>query len=206
LFQSKRKYLIMNILEETVLDYKSYFQKGISYAEYLKNFQEEIGIGDESEFAEYLPQNWSRQSRLDRKLKLTEELTSAIEGLDKPINWLLITEHWCGDASQINPIINKVSEQSDKKINLRVVYRDENEELIDAHLTDGRSRSIPILLQLDKDFNLQNVYGPRPAEAQKLVKGLLENGEAYNIPLHTWYARDKQKSVQNDLITLLGSI
>jgi len=56
----------MNILEETALDYKSYFQKGISYAEYLKNFQEEIGIGDESEFAEYLPQNWSRKSRLDR--------------------------------------------------------------------------------------------------------------------------------------------
>lgn len=191
---------------QTTLDYKSYFEQAISYKDYLKNFHAEIAIGDESKFAEYLPQNWSRQSRLDRKLKLTEELTKTVEGLNKPINWLLITEHWCGDASQINPIINKVSEQSDKKINLKLVYRDENEELIDAHLTDGRSRSIPILLQLDEEFNLQNVYGPRPAEAQRLVKGLLGEGEAYNIPLHTWYAKDKQKSVQDDLIALLVSI
>lgn len=192
--------------KQTNIDYRSYFEKAISYAAYLNNFQEEIAIGDESKFAEYLPQNWSRQSRLDRKLKLTDELTTAVEGLSKSINWLLITEHWCGDASQINPIINKVSEISEGRINLKFIYRDENEELIDAHLTDGRSRSIPILIQLDEGFNLQGVYGPRPAEAQKLVKALLKDGAQYNIPLHTWYAKDKQKSVQNDIVTLLESI
>ncbi len=191
---------------QSTLDYKAYFDKAISYEAYLKNFQAEIAIGDESKFAEYLPQNWSRQSRLDRKLKLTEELTSAVEGLDKSINWLLITEHWCGDASQINPIVNKISDISHGKINLRLIYRDENEELIDAHLTDGRSRSIPILIQLDEKFNLSATYGPRPEAAQHIVKALLEQGESYNIPLHTWYAKDKQKSTQKDLIALLESI
>ena len=194
----------MSTQANTAIDYKQYFEKAISYEEYLSNFQAEIGIGEESQFAQYLPQNWSRQSRLDRKFKLREDLQVAIDNIDKPVNWLLITEHWCGDASQINPIINKVAEESQGKINLRLAYRDEDEALINAHLTDGRSKSIPILIQLDKDYKLQNVYGPRPAEAQVLVKSLLAKGEAYNIPLHTWYAKDKQQGVQDDLVKLLG--
>lgn len=188
------------------IDYKSYFDKGISYEAYKDNFQSEIDLGDKSQYAQYLPQNWSRQSRLDRKLRLREDLQTIIDSNDRNLNWLIITEHWCGDASQINPIINKVAAESNGKINLRLVYRDENEELIDAHLTDGRSRSIPILLQLDQDYNLIDVYGPRPAEAQKLVKSLLAAGEAYSIPLHTWYAKDKQQSIQDDLVGLLGKL
>lgn len=186
------------------VDYKRYFEKAINYQEYLENFQAEIGQGDNSPFAQYLPQNWQRQSRLDRKLKLNPELIAAINEIKTPINWLVITEHWCGDASQINPIINKIAEESKGKINLRFIYRDANEELIDAHLTDGRSRSIPILLQLDESFNVTKVYGPRPAEAQALVKSILADGGSYNIPLHTWYAKDKQRSLQKDMVDFLG--
>lgn len=194
----------MTTQAKPIIDYKQYFDKAISYEEYLSNFQAEIAIGDESKFAQYLPQNWSRQSRLDRKLKLREDLQLAISTIHSPVNWLVITEHWCGDASQINPIINKVAEESNGKINLKFVYRDENEELIDAHLTDGRSRSIPILIELDEKYNLLDSYGPRPEEAQKLVKELLAEGEAYSIPLHTWYAKDKQQSLQDDMIRLLS--
>jgi len=183
----------------TNTDYKNYFNQAIPYAEYLQNFQEELAQGDNSKYAEYLPQNWQRQSRLDRKLKLQSSLLQAIEQMNQKQHWLVITEHWCGDASQINPIINKVSEQSKGKINLRFIYRDKNDALIDAHLTDGRSRSIPILIQLDSDYNVIGSYGPRPAEAQKLVKSLLAHGESYNIPLHTWYAKDKQKAIQYDI-------
>jgi len=187
------------------LDYKEYFDKAISYQEYQSNFQKEISLGDKSPFAEYLPQNWQRQSRLDRKLKLSDELIAAIDKVKTKLNWLVITEHWCGDASQINPIIQKVAEASEGKIQLRFAYRDEDEKLINAHLTDGRSKSIPILIQLDENHQLINTYGPRPEEAQKLVKDILAEGGSYNIPLHTWYAKDKQKSIQSDILNLLKS-
>ena len=187
----------------TAVDYKNYFEKAISYEAYLNNFQKEIAIGEESPYAEYLPQNWQRQSRLDRKLKLSDELIAAVGQIDQPIHWLVITEHWCGDASQINPIINKVADASQGKINLKFIYRDENDALIGAHLTDGRSKSIPILIQLDEDFNLVDTYGPRPEAAQKLVKSILAEKGNYNIPLHTWYAKDKQQSIQKDLVVLL---
>ncbi len=196
----------MTTQANTTINYRDYFDKAISYEAYLNNFQAEIGIGDKSKFAEYLPQNWSRQSRLDRKFKLREDLQNAIDNMKKPIHWLVITEHWCGDASQINPIINKVAVASQGKIDLRFIYRDENESLIDAHLTDGRSRSIPILIQLDENYNLISSYGPRPAVAQDLVKSLLAGGSAYSIPLHTWYAKDKQQSIQQDLTMLIASL
>ncbi len=187
----------------TALDYKAYFDEAINYTDYKANFEQEIALGDESPFAQYLPQNWSRQSRLDRKFKLNDELIEAIDSIENPKKWLLITEHWCGDASQINPIINTIAEASKGKIDLRFTYRDANVELIDAHLTDGRSRSIPILIELDEDYNVVKTYGPRPHEAQLLVQELLANKESYNIPLHTWYAKDKQKSLQDDLVNFL---
>jgi len=184
--------------------YQDYFDKAVDYDTYRENFQAEMAQEEQGEYGEYLPQNWSRQSRLDRKLKLDEALLESINNLDKSLNWLVITEHWCGDASQINPLINKVAELSEGIIDLRFIYRDENEELMNAHLTDGRSKSIPILLSFDTDFNLLGTYGPRPDEAQVLVKSLLAKEESYNIPLHTWYAKDKQKAIQSDLQEILA--
>lgn len=195
------------MLKETQLnkaEYQTFFEKAINYEVYLQNFQEEMAQEEQGPYSQYLPQNWSRQSRLDRKLKLTEELQQSVSLLNKPLNWLVITEHWCGDASQIIPIINKIAADSDGKIKLRFIYRDENEDLMNAHLTDGRSKSIPILLSFDAEFNLLGSYGPRPTVAQELVKSLLAKDEAYSIPLHTWYAKDKQKSIQKDLQNVLS--
>ena len=185
------------------IDYKAYFDVAITYDTYRKNFENEMTSEEKSPYAQYLPQNWSRQSRLDRKLKLNENLASTIHGLEKKYKWLVITEHWCGDASQINPVIHKAAEISQGKIDLRFIYRDENEALIDAHLTDGKSRSIPILIQLDEDYNVVKTYGPRPIEAQNLVMSILAEGGSYSIPVHTWYAKDKQKAIQEDLVDLL---
>lgn len=187
----------------TAKDYKNYFEKAINYESYLKNFQTEIASGDQSAFAKYLPQNWQRQSRLDRKLKINDALLNTIQKLETTQNWLVITEHWCGDASQIIPIFNKIAKESNNNINLKFIYRDENLELMDEHLTDGRSRSIPMVLKLDEDFNFISSYGPRPEEAQKLVKDLLSKGASYDLPLHSWYAKDKQRSLQEDMVIFL---
>ncbi len=184
-------------------DYARYFDQAISYEQYKLNFEAEMQSEDASPYTQYLPQNWQRQARLDRKLKLRDDVLESLESINTDIKWLLITEHWCGDASQINPVIAKVAEASKGRIDLRLIYRDEHEDLIDAHLTDGRSRSIPILLQFDASFKLLGSYGPRPEEAQQLVKSLLAEGSSYSVPVHTWYARNKQQDIQDDIIELL---
>lgn len=186
------------------IDYKAYYDKGISYAAYNANFEADLNTDESVWYVKYLPQNWKRQNRLDRKLKLNEALLASAASIKDHTRWLVISEHWCGDASQINPIFNKIAEASKGKIDLRFVYRDTNHELIDAHLTDGKSRSIPILIVLDDDYRVVDTYGPRPEEAQKLVKEILAKGESYAIPVHTWYAKDKQKSLQAELLQMLN--
>jgi len=184
-------------------NYKSYWEQAVSYEQYRANFETEMNAEETSKYSQYLPQNWRRQSRLDRKLKLSDALQSTVHHLRKPVKWLLITEHWCGDASQINPVIAKAAAESEGNIELKLIYRDEHEALIDAHLTNGKSRSIPILLQIDANYNVTGSYGPRPAEAQQLVLDIKADGGDYNTALHTWYAKDKQQGIQQDLVQLL---
>ena len=60
---------------------------------------------------------------------------------------LVLAEGWCGDAAQILPVINKIAEYS-SLIDLKVVCRDENPELMDQFLTNG-SKSIPKVIIID---------------------------------------------------------
>ncbi len=195
-----------SITRLTSENYKQYFEKGISYQAYLQNMENEVASKIETNYSQYVPMNLQRSKRIAKTLQLQELRKTVIKSLTKKVNWLLISEHWCGDASQILPVINAVAEFSNGMIDLRVVYRDENPELIEAHLTNG-TKSIPKLIQLDENFVITAIGEPRPEEAQKLVKQLKSNPETannYSEILHKWYADDKTISTQKDLIELLN--
>jgi len=189
----------------TKKDYESYFNKGISYQRYLEHMISDIESGIADEHSHYIPLNLHRSLRVAKTVKLTDAIKSSIAGLHHHINWLLITEHWCGDSAQSLPVINAVAEASGGLIDLRIVYRDQNPDLINAHLTNG-GKSIPKLIQMDRNFGITGIWGPRPNEAQKLVMELKSNPETagtYAETLHKWYADDHTLSIQKDLGKLL---
>ena len=120
---------------------------------------------------------------------------------------LVISEGWCGDAAQILPVIHKMAETTDK-LNLQIVLRDDNPELMDAYLTNG-SRSIPKLILLDKEtLEPINNWGPRPAEAAKLIADFKEKhgviNEEAKTELQKWYLHDKGLSTMQEIVGLLG--
>ncbi|MBA2610757.1 MAG: thioredoxin family protein [Bacteroidetes bacterium] len=185
-------------------NYQLHFEKGISYQNYFLNMESELNSGVETKYTKYIHLNIQRSKRLDKTFHL-DRLPIVLKS---EIKWLVITEHWCGDSSQILPVINKIVLASAGKIDLRIVYRDENIDLMSAHLTDG-SKSIPKLIQLNKDFKLINDWGPRPEEAQKLVKELksnVETAKTYSDLVQKWYNDDKQKAIVNELLRLLVEI
>ena len=185
------------------MNYKDYFEKGITYEEYQRNFEAELNSGIETKNSIYLPMNWQRSIRIEKTLILD----SKFETMEQTANWLIISEHWCGDASQILPVIHKISLASNGKINLKMIYRDQYPELIEMHLTKG-SKSIPKLLQLDENYNFIKDWGPRPETAQQLVIQLKSNPIAsltYSEEVHKWYAKDKQKEIQEELFELISS-
>ena len=77
---------------------------------------------------------------------------------------LVIAEDWCGDASNTVPIIARLVDLA-PGLELRVLPRDENPELMDQYLTNG-ARSIPIVIALDESFRELGHWGPRPTQLQ----------------------------------------
>ena len=79
-----------------------------------------------------------------------------------PGTWhlLALSEDWCGDAVNLLPVLARLTEEV-AGLDLRVLSRDQNPDLMDAHLTDGKSRSIPVVLLLDVDYVERGWWGPR---------------------------------------------
>jgi hypothetical protein len=118
---------------------------------------------------------------------------------------MVITEIWCGDSAQNLPIIAKAAELNDR-IDLRILLRDSNTDIIDHYLTDGQSRSIPILVVFDLDGNELFKWGPRPDTAKTLVTNLKKDGfskEEINQQLHLWYGRNRGKELESEIVELL---
>ncbi|MBA8779194.1 thioredoxin family protein [Staphylococcus schleiferi subsp. coagulans] len=81
---------------------------------------------------------------------------------------LVITEDWCGDAMMNNAILKHIAEGADLEV--RAFYRDDNTDLIDQYLTNGKSRSIPIYIFMNENFEQKAVWGPRAHTVQNFVE------------------------------------
>ncbi|MGJ9457469.1 thioredoxin family protein [Oceanobacillus sp. CF4.6] len=86
---------------------------------------------------------------------------------EKNLRAIVLTEDWCGDAMLNIPILLKLSEASG--IQVRMLLRDQNLELMDQYLTNGKSRSIPIFIFIDEDGNEVAKWGPRATKIQNFV-------------------------------------
>lgn len=193
---------VQSIHQLSKFEYKSYFEQGIDFDSYLSKMQEEAALKSEEGLLAYVPLNLQRVTRILKNYEVSLRLLETVGQIQHKINWLAITENWCGDAAQIIPVMHKIAQASGGKISLKLIYRDAHLPLIDAHLT-GASRSIPKLIQLDTHFNLTALWGPRPNEAQQLVIDLKKNpatADKYAEELHKWYAQNKQTFIERDLI------
>jgi len=161
----------------------------------------------QSEFlTHYSTLNEVRMNRLDKTIKIPQEVSDIVGGINKQYIFLVISEGWCGDAAQILPVINKLA-QLNSNLDLQIVLRDENPDLMDAYLTNG-GRSIPKLIIVDKDtLEVRDSWGPRPAGAVELINDFKEkfgiiNDEA-KTELQKWYLQDKGLSTMQEIVDLL---
>jgi hypothetical protein len=153
----------------------------------------------------YSELNETRMNRLEKTIKITDEIQEQLNQLENKYTWLAISEGWCGDAAQILSIIYKMAELSEN-IDLKIVLRDENEFLMNDFLTNG-AMAIPKLIILDKENNILGDFGPRPEPARKLIAdykaatGVVD--EPVKIELQKWYLQDKGITTQNEIMQLM---
>jgi hypothetical protein len=187
-----------------------------SYVEYRKLVADLLvegkvtGIEQSADLLQYTSLNETRMNRLEKTMQVSEELVSKMEHLDNFYIWLVLAEGWCGDAAQILPILNKMAVESHKRIDLRIVLRDENEELMRHYLTNG-ARAIPKVIVICKEAGIVRAsWGPRPKGATELVAnykrefGVID--EKIKTDLQMWYLHDKGLSVQQELMEIMENI
>ncbi len=193
---------------------KEQFENGYNYADYRKMINDLFELGkttgeDHSEsMLDYTKMNVHRMNRLDKTIELSDSIIEKLENVQCPVNWLLLTEAWCGDAAQNVPILAKMADAS-PNVNLRLVLRDENLDIMDQYLTNG-GRAIPKLVILDGDYNEIATWGPRPSTVQEMV---MENKRTGGMPysefgkvVQKWYAKDKGQTLQREMMAVIDQM
>ena len=164
---------------------------------------------EEAPYDKYIPINAQRVKRIRKALAkdgLRDDLKAAATGLKAGTRMLVLNEFWCGDGAQILPVHEALEAEAAGKLEVRVLLRDDNVDVMDLFLTNG-GRSIPKTVLLDADMNVLGTWGPRPEEAMALVrriKAVPAIAHTYSQEVHKWYAADKQQNIQAELAVLLG--
>ncbi len=196
------------IIENSIRTAKSYTAYKEMILELLKQGKS-TGVNQSDELFQFTKLNNQRMKRLDKQTKLNEVALTKAQKINKEFTWMVLTESWCGDAAQTLPVINKFAEANDK-IDLKVVLRDENEELMNQFLTNG-SKSIPKLIVVDKQSKeVVGSWGPRSAKAAKMVSDYkLAHGKIdakLKTDLQNWYNEDKGVHIEKEMVSLIESM
>ncbi|MDB4182402.1 thioredoxin family protein [Polaribacter sp.] len=185
-------------------------ENAISYPEYRTLVHDLLSVGKstgpiQSEaLTNYSLLNDRRMKRLDKTIKISDETKAVFKSITEKQTWLVLTEGWCGDAAQNLPVIQKLTAENEN-IALKIVLRDEYLELMDLFLTNG-GRSIPKVILLDAQNNVQHTWGPRPTLATEMMADYkAKNGSIdaqFKQDLQVWYNKNKGQSVQEDFVNM----
>ena len=138
-----------------------------------------------------------------KRAALDADSMARARALHKPFNLLVLNEDWCGDSVNILPYVARLAESS-SCIEMRIIGRDANRDLMEAHLT-GHSRSIPVVIVYDENFRELGWWGPRPGPLQQwmLTDGLaLPKPDRYPL-IRAWYARDKGRTIVSEILSII---
>jgi hypothetical protein len=188
---------------------------GYNFSKYVEALNSKINStdiiqlgGDDLERFEMTKLNFQRISRIYKSYTVNENLESKIKQIDKPQLWMVLTEDWCGDSAQNIPYIAKMAE-CNPQIDLRILFRDENPDIMDLYLTNGTSRSIPKLVAFDLSGNELFQWGPRPEVGQKVVDNAKAEGktkEQFLNELHLWYGRNRGKNLEEEFSDIIDKV
>ena len=188
---------------------------GFSYPEFVKFIEQLIqenrttGANQSEEYLAYTRMSLQRMVRWNKTSKVSEKLEQLIRTINQPQVWLVITEAWCGDGAQSIPHLAKLADLN-PLITLKIVFRDEHPDLMDAYLTNG-NRSIPKLVAVTADLQQELfTWGPKPKYLLDRLAAFKRNSGGLTYlefleEIHLWYAKNKQKDLESEIYPLISS-
>lgn len=195
-----------NIIDISKINNRYTYEEYLKLSENLVEEKKTTGASQSEALIEYTKLNYFRMTRVDKTMVIRSDAKEAVKSISEKNYWVLITEPWCGDAAQTVPIIGNLAALN-SNIELIVALRDENPEIMDKYLTNG-TRSIPMLISLNNNFEEEWHWGPRPRPAQSMV---IENKETkvfapdeMKKQVQLWYTEDKTNTTQLEIMKLVN--
>lgn len=145
------------------------FEQGMSFAAYMAQMREN---------QEKFVQNYTNAV-------IEPAARAFVCDLDVPLNVLILTEDWCGDALTYVPVFGRLAECSDCWT-VRVFIRDQNLDLADLYLKEGRHRAVPVFVFFDQEMRELGHFIERPravnAERQQTIDALAAEHPGVVLP------------------------
>ncbi|MEO6458183.1 MAG: thioredoxin family protein [Chloroflexia bacterium] len=97
-----------------------------------------------------------------------KEDAAFLRGLDRKLKIVVLAEDWCSDVLRYVPVFARMAEAANefaerRSWDVRVFCRDENLELADLWLKEGKFRAIPVIAFLDEKMGEIACYVEKPA-------------------------------------------
>ncbi len=167
------------------------------------------GTNHSALYVNFTRMNLQRMKRVKKTYTPSSALVDLVKTSEKQ-TWLVLTEAWCGDAAQSVPMMANLAELSDN-ITLKLILRDEHEEIMNLYLTDG-GKGIPKLIALNANGLEVFNWGPRPAPAQQMVRDYKAMAEpkpdylTFAESVQRWYGADAGKTFEREMIYCLSTV
>lgn len=113
------------------------------------------------QFKDAMTRNRDRVEANEARVRLDPADVAAFRSLQGPVHVLALAEDWCGDVIANLPVMARVADEAG--LALRVFLRDQNKDLMQQYLNQGKYESIPVFAFFDRDFHEIGAFIERPA-------------------------------------------
>lgn len=186
---------------------KNYWNKALSFESYLDLISEKTV----SEAKQNIQDKYF--AALERSKYIVENYvpstTQIIDFQKKDFNGkiLIIAEGWCGDCSQTIPVINKFFKDKNP---VKIIFRDENQELMKQFLTNG-NEAIPIVIFINEEDSVIAYWGPRTKAGTEILLNHKKSTEKFNknaflTDLHDYYDSNKGYDIMHEILDKISSV
>ena len=114
------------------------------------------------EFKAAMTRNQERFAENESRVALDPETVRTFKSLPKPLRVLVLAEDWCGDVVANLPVLGRLAKEV-PTLDVRVFYRDQNLDLMERWLNQGKYQSIPVFVFFDQEFRELGHWIERPA-------------------------------------------
>ena len=114
-----------------------------------------------------MTRNRERLEENERRVVLDADTVAFFRSLPRPLKVVVLAEDWCGDVIANLPVLGRLAGEVGT-LDVRIFYRDQNPDLMERWLNQGKYQSIPVFAFYDEGFREIGHWIERPASVTAL--------------------------------------